>query len=201
VKNEEKAGFIPAAVVSEAMPAYLDARRGNRALLFRRSLLTENYFDSQNKRRSGRPVKEERLDRFNELLVPISTNLMLHEMNSLKGSFILRTLSFQEMHTIEIIGNLEEVAMGDLARTARVTQGTMSVMVKKLVNKGLVERAENPQDLRVVKVRLTQKGRDAYRQHKEMHKKATRAWLSLVSREEQEIMLMVLKKINRFLTE
>ncbi len=33
-----------------------------------------------------------------------------------------------------------------------------------------------------------------------MHMKATREWLSLVSEEEQEIMLMVLKKINRFLT-
>ena len=33
-----------------------------------------------------------------------------------------------------------------------------------------------------------------------MHMKATREWLSLVSGEEQETMLMVLNKINRFLT-
>ena len=137
---------------------------------------------------------------FNELLLSISTNMMLHEMDNLKKEFLLRVLSFQEMHTIEIIGNLEEVTMGELARAAKVTQGTMSVMVKKLVTKGLVERNGSPEDLRVVRVRLTKKGRDAYRQHKEMHTRATREWLSLVSEEEQEIMLMVLKKINRFLT-
>jgi len=143
--------------------------------------------------------EEEKIKQFNELLVSISTNMMLHQMDGLKKDFLLRTLSFQEMHTIEIIGNLEEVTMGELARAAKVTQGTMSVMVKKLVKKGLVERVGSPEDLRVVKARLTKKGGDAYLQHREMHMHATREWLSLVSEEEQEIMLMVLKKINRFL--
>lgn len=145
--------------------------------------------------------EEEKISRFNELLVSISTNMMLHQMDGLKKDFLLRTLSFQEMHTIEIIGNLEEVAMGELAGAAKVTQGSMSVMVKKLVKKGLVERNSSPEDLRVVRVRLTKKGREAYLQHREMHMNATREWLSLVSEEEQEIMLMVLKKINRFLTD
>jgi len=148
----------------------------------------------------GRMSKEEKIKQFNELLVSISTNMMLHEMDGLKKDFLLRTLSFQEMHTIEIIGNLDGVTMGELARAAKVTQGSMSVMVKKLVKKELVERNGNPEDLRVIQVRLTKKGRDAYQQHGEMHMKATREWLSLVSEEEQEIMLMVLKKINRFLT-
>ena len=144
--------------------------------------------------------EEEKLLKFNELLVSISTNMMLHEMEKLNKDFLLRTLSFQEMHTVEIIGKREEVTMGELAKAAKVTQGTMSVMVKKLVKKGLVERNGSPEDLRVIRVRLTDKGREAYAQHREMHMKATREWLSLVSEEEQEIMLMVLNKINRFLT-
>jgi len=144
--------------------------------------------------------QKQKLREFNELLLSISTNMMLHEMDNLKKQFLLQALSFQEMHTIEIVGRLEEVSMGELARAAKVTQGTMSVMVKKLVKKGLVERKGSPEDLRVVRVRLTKKGSDAYRQHREMHMKATREWLSLVSEEEREIMLMVLKKINRFLT-
>ena len=76
--------------------------------------------------------EEEKINQFNELLVSISTNMMLHEMEGLKKELLLRTLSFQEMHTIEMIGNLDEVTMGELATAAGVTQGTMSVMVKKL---------------------------------------------------------------------
>jgi DNA-binding MarR family transcriptional regulator len=144
--------------------------------------------------------EEQKLLKFNELLVAISTNMMLHEMENLNKDFLLRSLSFQEIHTVEIVGKQQEVTMGELARAAKVTQGTMSVMVKKLVKKGLVERNGSPEDLRIIKVRLTKKGRDAYEQHREMHMKATREWLSLVSEEEQEIMLMVLGKINRFLT-
>jgi len=145
-------------------------------------------------------LEEEKVKKFNKLLVSISTNMMLHEMETLKKDFFLRELSFQELHTIELIGNLEEPTMGQLAREGRVTQGTMSVMVKKLVQKGLVERSGSQEDMRVVKARLTEKGKKAYGQHREMHVKATREWLSLVSEEEQEIILMVLKKINRFLT-
>jgi DNA-binding MarR family transcriptional regulator len=145
-------------------------------------------------------LDEKKVHKFNELLVSISTNMMLHEMESLRKDFVLRNLSFQELHTIEIIGNREQVTMGELAKEAKVTQGTMSVMVKKLVRKGLVERNASQEDLRVIRVRLTGKGGEAYQQHKEMHMKATREWLSLVSEEEQEIILMVLKKIDRFLT-
>jgi DNA-binding MarR family transcriptional regulator len=145
-------------------------------------------------------LEEEKVKKFNELLVSISTNMMLHEMETLKKDFFLRELSFQELHTIELIGNLEEPTMGQLAREGRVTQGTMSVMVKKLVRKGLVERSGSQEDMRVIKARLTEKGKKTYGQHREMHVKATREWLSLVSEEEQEIILMVLKKINRFLT-
>lgn len=145
-------------------------------------------------------LEEEKVKQFNKLLVSISTNMMLHEMDTLKKDFLLRELSFQELHTIELIGNLEEPTMGQLAREGKVTQGTMSVMVKKLVQKGLVERSGSQEDMRVIKARLTEKGKKTYRQHREMHVKATREWLSLVSEEEQEIILMVLKKINRFLT-
>ena len=143
---------------------------------------------------------EEKVHRFNELLVNISTNMMLHEMENLKKDFYLRHLSFQELHTIELIGNLEEVTMGQLAKEAKVTQGTMSVMVKKLVKKGLVQRKGSDQDLRVIRVTLTDKGSDAYQQHKAMHMRATTEWLSLMSEEEQEITLMVLNKIKKFLT-
>jgi DNA-binding MarR family transcriptional regulator len=145
-------------------------------------------------------IDEKKVSKFNELLVSISTNMMLHEMESLRKDFVLRNLSFQEMHTIEIIGNREHVTMGELAKEAKVTQGTMSVMIKKLVGKGLVERNASQEDLRVIRVGLTGNGKEAYQQHKDMHMKATREWLSLVSEEEQEIILMVLKKIDRFLT-
>ncbi|MEW6444325.1 MAG: MarR family transcriptional regulator [bacterium] len=145
-------------------------------------------------------MDESKIEQFNELLVSISTNMMLHEMGSAKKEFLLKNLSFQELHTIELIGKLEHPTMGQLARAAKVTQGTISIMVKKLVEKGLVERTGSPEDLRVVKARLTEKGCEAYRQHQEMHRKATREWLSLVSEDESEIILTVLKKINRFLS-
>lgn len=145
-------------------------------------------------------TENEKTIKFNELLVSISTNMILHETENLKKNIHLKDLSFQEIHTIELIGNLGTTTMGELAKASNVTGGTMSVMIKKLVKKGLVERKGSQEDLRVIKVKLTGKGKKAHEEHKKMHMKATRKWLSVVSDEEQEIMLTVLNKINRFLS-
>lgn len=51
-------------------------------------------------------------------------------------------------------------AIGELARQAGVTMATMSAMVRRLVEKGLAGRAQDPQDWRTVRVTLTPAGRE-----------------------------------------
>ena len=52
--------------------------------------------------------------------------------------------------------------MSDLSRQLLVSNGNSTATVKPLVDDGLVERVENPDDRRIVLVNLTEKGRAAF---------------------------------------
>ena len=68
-------------------------------------------------------------------------------------SYVLRLLFFHGPHT-----------MGELANDLDVRLSTMTGVVDQLEERGLVERADNPNDRRSLQVRITDSGRTLYHQ-------------------------------------
>jgi DNA-binding MarR family transcriptional regulator len=75
------------------------------------------------------------------------------------------------MHIIEKIGQSKEIRMSDLAKAIRVTLGTVTVSINRLVKKGYIERSHIVNDRRVVLIKLTSKGTAVFRLHEIFHKK------------------------------
>ena len=74
-----------------------------------------------------------------------------------------------EIHMVMFIGNNKGTHLSELARIVGVTRGAVSQVVAKLEKKGLVEKAEDPENnLKTVPV-LTNKGQVAYWNHERMH--------------------------------
>lgn len=65
-----------------------------------------------------------------------------------------------QAHTLETLEELGETAMNGLADAMRVHGTTMTRMMDTLVERQLVERVPDPQDRRVVRVRLSSEGRE-----------------------------------------
>ena len=81
-------------------------------------------------------------------------------------------LSSSEIHLIERIGdNFESLSVTDLAGLLGVTKGAVSQQLKKLANKELTVKEEDPRNLSRSIVRLTSKGKAAYFSHKHWHEK------------------------------
>lgn len=140
-------------------------------------------------------IPEKTIHKYNGLLISIYSNLMLREITAIKRG-AMRDLSFHEIHTIELIGDLGGATVTELARAARVTQSTMSTMVDKLVKNRTIGRTRSEDDRRIVHVRLTRRGRKAYGEHKKVHEEVTRSWLSVLSKREQQVILQVMQKID-----
>jgi DNA-binding MarR family transcriptional regulator len=134
------------------------------------------------------------IDRANAFIAAIYSNLMLHEIDGLKDG-LMKNLTFHEIHTLEIIGDLGDATMNQIARHANVTQSTITTMVDKLVRKGVVERVREQGDRRIIRVRLTERGLKAYTEHQDIHREVTRRWLSALEAEEQQVALKVMEKI------
>ena len=61
----------------------------------------------------------DKVERYNKLLTSIYTDLMLYEIDRLKDG-LMKDLTFHETHTIEIIGDMKEANMSQIAKIKSV---------------------------------------------------------------------------------
>ncbi len=80
------------------------------------------------------------------------------------------TFSRVEIHTIEAIGEMEDINITRLASCQGITKGAASQMIYKLVDKGAVKKSVSPNSDTEVRLELTELGQKAYEGHKEFHK-------------------------------
>jgi DNA-binding MarR family transcriptional regulator len=128
----------------------------------------------------------------------MADNLPLFQKLSFKDS-ILKDLTMTELHTITLIGRLGAPRMSELAERGRVTQGTMTGMINKLVAKDYVKRMRGAADRRVVRVELTAKGRKIDKLHEEHHMNLIEKISGALTRAEQRQMVELIEKVARVL--
>ncbi len=104
-------------------------------------------------------------------------------------------LSTAQMHTIEIVGHGVSLRMKELAGKMGVTTGTLTVMVDRLEEQGLLKRTPHATDRRSYMVELTEKGQAHFGQHHQYHLRLTEEITAPLSSEEQEIFTVILEKI------
>ncbi|MFP3886099.1 MarR family winged helix-turn-helix transcriptional regulator [Priestia filamentosa] len=73
-----------------------------------------------------------------------------------------------EAHTINLIGENKKVSPSQLVKLTNKTKGAISQMVDKLLKKGLVIKYKNPINSREVIIELSDKGKQAYKYHREL---------------------------------
>lgn len=89
--------------------------------------------------------------------------------------------------------------MSDVAEGLQVTTPAITGLVDKLEKRGLVERLRDPQDRRVVHVRLAPHARLLAEQHLEARRRQMRAVLATLAPEEQRSFISTLKLLAQTL--
>ena len=133
----------------------------------------------------------------NELIVQLFNDVLQIEEQSLKNG-VLSDISITEVHTIEAIGMYSEKTMSEVAQKLKITVSTLTTAINKLINKGYVERKRIEEDRRVVLVKLTKRGKLAFRLHQKFHGEMINNAIEGLSLEEEEILISSLNKINDF---
>ncbi|MEN8257395.1 MAG: MarR family transcriptional regulator [Thermodesulfobacteriota bacterium] len=105
-------------------------------------------------------------------------------------------LTPSQMHAIEIIGHAEELRMKELAEQMGLTTGTITVMVDGLEKQGAVQRKRHEVDRRSILVVLTDKGKEFFDEHHQLHMKLTQELSSSLSAKEVGYLSSALTKMN-----
>jgi DNA-binding MarR family transcriptional regulator len=133
----------------------------------------------------------------NELLVETFSDISQIEQKALKEG-ILKDISITEIHTIAAIGMYKYRTMSRVAQDLRITVGTLTTAINKLLRKGYVDRKRGEEDRRSVMIALNRKGKLAYRIHEKFHSHMVHATIDGLNAEEEEILIKSLEKLNNF---
>lgn len=141
---------------------------------------------------------EDKVGRINELFVAVYSDITNIEETAIRQG-MFQDLSIKEIHTIEAIGMYGSRIMSELAQAMRVTMGTLTVTVDKLIQKGYLERQRSEKDRRIVNVLLTKRGKLAYRIHEKFHRDMVKKVIGQFNEEEETLLMSVLGKLYEFM--
>ena len=130
----------------------------------------------------------------NELLVKLFKDILEIESKCLITEEF-KDISYNDMHIIEAIGVEEPRKMKTVANLMSVTTGTLTKAIDALCDKKYVIRERSAEDKRVVKLKLTDKGKSAYYHHEQFHRQMIKNIAGEMSEKETEVLVYALAKM------
>lgn len=132
----------------------------------------------------------------NELLVDVFNHILDIEAEELKKAGVL--LSIKEVHVLEAITRTEEKTMGNVAKQLRITVGSLTTSVDRLVSKGYVKRANDENDRRKVLIDLTSKATSVMQAHDDFHNQMLESLFCDINIDQEEVVIKSLENIKNF---
>lgn len=110
-------------------------------------------------------------------------------------------MSFPQLAVLHILKESKTVYMKDIAAALAITAPSATVFVEVLANDGLVVRRPDPNDKRIVTVKLTPKGAKFLKDKtKQMHERIKKDMAVLTSEERKTFARILEKIIDRYNT-
>ena len=132
----------------------------------------------------------------NELLVEVFNHILSIEAETLRNRGV--KLSMNEIHVLEAVTKTSEPTMTNISQRLRVTVGTLTTAINRLVEKGYVKRQRELEDKRKVLVSLTKSAVEVLKLHDEFHEEMLDAVFKDMNLEEDELLLQSLEKLSEY---
>lgn len=132
----------------------------------------------------------------NELLVEVFHQILSIQQEHLRHQGV--TLSMTEVHVLEAIAKHEDPTMSNVAKKLRVTVGTLTTSVSRLVEKGYVKRQSKPNDKRKVYLTLMPVAYDVLDIHEAFHDEMIDAAIEDLKLEESPELVETFRNLTEY---
>lgn len=106
----------------------------------------------------------------------------------------LGAITSRQLYCIELIKEMQNPSMTELAEKMNIAKASISVMIDRLVKNNFIYRVTSDQDRRTAHVHLTGAGEKAASLHAEMHKRISTLLTGEMTASEKEILVVLLNK-------
>jgi DNA-binding MarR family transcriptional regulator len=132
----------------------------------------------------------------NDLLVEVFNHILSIEQHNLRKRGV--KISMNEVHVLEAITKTKEPTMTHIANRLRVTVGTLTTAINRLVEKGYVQRERLASDKRRVIVSITKKARDVLKIHDQFHDEMIEATIRDMKLDQDENLIQALSNLKAY---
>lgn len=112
----------------------------------------------------------------------------------------IKDLTSRQLYCIELIEQLENPSLTELAVRMNIAKASMSVMIDRLEKNGFIYKVTSDSDRRTAHVHLTGKGEKAASLHSEIHQQISTLLTREMTESEKEILIVLLNKAVDSLT-
>jgi len=126
-----------------------------------------------------------------------SSEILEEEM---KQESNLKNLTSRQLYCIELIKNMQNPSLTELAEKMNIAKASISVMIERLEINNFIYKVASDTDRRTVHVHLTDEGKKASSLHTELHKRIGELLTEEMTESEKEILIVLLNKSVKSLT-
>ena len=108
-------------------------------------------------------------------------------------------LSFQQIHAVMLISEEEGITMKEFAKHLHITSPSATSFVNRLVRMGWVQRFADKENRKLVRLRISPRGRKALEARLEQKKQRLRDFAALLPIDDQRALLRILQHLHRSL--
>jgi len=126
-----------------------------------------------------------------------SSEILEEEM---KQESNLKNLTSRQLYCIELIKNMQNPSLTELAEKMNIAKASISVMIERLEKNNFIYKVTSDTDRRAAHVHLTDEGEKAASLHTELHKRIGELLTEEMTESEKEILIVLLNKSVKSLT-
>ncbi|MGL5258091.1 MAG: MarR family transcriptional regulator [Proteocatella sp.] len=115
----------------------------------------------------------------------------------LESAMNFEGLNYSEVHTLDLIGSVEEVNGILLSKKMNMTKGALSKITKKLLEKGLIESYKKLGNKKELYFKLSESGVIIYEKHRRIHEEGIARDKELFSSFSQDERTVILKFMDK----
>ncbi len=131
-----------------------------------------------------------------EIIAKLSAYMSRMEEEA-KEQFNFKDLTLTQMHYLEMISELKNPNLTELAAAMKLTKPTITVLVDKLIEKELVYKVQSDADRRSTHLHLTERGKLINQMHEYAHRRIVEQIEKRIDAEEIAQLILLLEKIMK----
>ena len=131
-----------------------------------------------------------------EIIAKLSAYMARMEEEA-KEQYSFKELTLTQMHYLEMISELQNPNLTELAVAMKLTKPTITVLVDKLIEKELVYKVQSDADRRSTHLHLTERGKLINQMHEYAHRRIAEQIEQKIDAEEMAQLILLLEKIMK----